>query len=651
MAMHQHPQQSHSSATAAIAAATSGGGGGGGGRAQPSADLDANRRWRFPTVEVIALTVIALLLIACFAKGRGVKTWLVRLIHPGYQARPAVVSSNPATSTSNVALDAFVSVELDLPNDGKTVDPHTLPPDRPDSVRLVRAADRAPVPSIVNTTGAGDAIVLKPVHPLEPSTQYTFEVTPAVADTAGAAFKWYSASFTTVPASKPVDFPSAFERVALPTAANDIYTCVAIGPDHRLYVSAFDGRILRFDIQSDGTLSQPTTFGTLLKANHGPRLVTGFCFDPASTAAAPILWVSHGQLALQGSDDWTGTISRLSGASFENYRDAVVHLPRGTKDHLNNQPSFGPDGALYFGHPSNTAMGAPDKVWGWRPERLLSASILRLDVKSLGDRTLDVKTEGGGVYDPFSPGAPLTIYATGIRNGYDLLFHSNGRLYSPVNGSAAGGNAPASDDPRFARGRRLDTGKPYDGPKVPAVTNVQQTENDTLLMIQQHAYYGHPNPLRGEFALNGGNPTAGRDPHEVLAYPVGTKPDANFHDVAFDFGAHLSPTGVIEVKTPGALLGRVLITRYSGGDDVIVLSASKDGAITESVTGIDGLTSFNDPLDLAEDPRNGNLYVVEFGAKRLTLARPIPGGVSHQTFRTVVNPPSQRTPHQEARSQ
>ena len=48
----------------------------------------------------------------------------------------------------------------------------------------------------------------------------------------------------------------------------------------------------------------------------------------------------------------------------------------------------------------------------------------------------------------------------------------------------------------------------------------------------------------------------------------------------------------------------------------------------------------NDPLDLTEDTRNGNLYVVEFGAKKLTLARPIRGGVSHQTFQTAVNPPA-----------
>ena len=152
-------------------------------------DLEPKCRWRFPGVEIVALTVIALLLVACFAKGRGVKTWVVRLINPGSQNRPSVVSSTPAMSTSNVALEAFVSCEVDLPNDGKTVDPHTLPPERPDSVRLVRAGDRAPVPSVVNTSGAGDAIVLQPIAPLEPNTQYTFEVTPGVNDTAGAPFK------------------------------------------------------------------------------------------------------------------------------------------------------------------------------------------------------------------------------------------------------------------------------------------------------------------------------------------------------------------------------------------------------------------------------------------------------------------------------
>ena len=60
----------------------------------------------------------------------------------------------------------------------------------------------------------------------------------------------------------------------------------------------------------------------------------------------------------------------------------------------------------------------------------------------------------------------------------------------------------------------------------------------------------------------------------------------------------------------------------AGQDDVIVLAPGPDGNVTESVTGITGLTGFIDPLDLVEDPRTGNLYIAEFGGQKLTLLRP-----------------------------
>ncbi len=585
-------------------------------------------------MELTALAVIALLLIACVAKGRGFKTWLVKVIYPAYKARPMVVATRPADFESNVPLEGFVAVDVELPNDGRTIDAKTLPPQRADTVRLVRTSDRKPVTAHVNTSGGGDAIVLMPVEPLEPNTQYSFELTPGVTDTSGAPFKYFSARFTTVAATKPESFPAAFEKVALPVADGDYYTCVVIGPDHRLYVSAIDGRILRFDINpADGTLSSPKTFQTVISNNSGPRLVIGFCFDPASTPENPVLWVSHGQLSRERSDDWSGKISQLRGPELSEYRDVVINLPRGVKDHMNNQPAFGPDGALYICQASNTAMGAPDHKWGWRPERLLSAAVLRLDVSKLGTSPIDAKTEEGGAYNPYAPDAPLTIYATGIRNGYDLLFHTNGKFYAPINGSALGGNTPASTDKRGENARRLD-GKPYAGPAAPALMNVQETEDDTMLVVERGAYYGHPNPLRSEFVLNGGNPTADSDPNEIAAYPAGTKPDPNFRHGAFSFGKSLSPDGVIEYRAPGPLAGRILVTRYSGGDDIIVLTPDpRTGAITESFTGIDGLTGFSDPLDLTEDPKTGNLYVAEFGSKRLTLVRPIRDGTSHRVFR------------------
>src|SRR5205085_8923508 len=136
--------------------------------------------------------------------------------------------------------------------------------------------------------------------------------------------------------------------------------------------------------------------------------------------------------------------------------------------------------------------------------------------------------------------APVTLYATGLRNVYDLVWTSNGQLYAPANGSAAGGNSPAFDGSSAAP-RRIDQGTagPYTGPLVPGLTNVRTTEDDYLFHISQGGYYGHPNPTRGEYVLHGGNPTSGVDPDEWTQYPVGTLPDRNFRGAdtdRYDFG-------------------------------------------------------------------------------------------------------------------
>ena len=117
------------------------------------------------------------------------------------------------------------------------------------------------------------------------------------------------------------------------------------------------------------------------------------------------------------------------------------------KDHETNSIAFGPDGALYFTQGANNAMGAPDGAWGNRAEQLLSAAVLRLDPAklpaTLPAKGVNVRTGDAGSYNPYAANAPLTIYASGIRNAYDLVWHSNGHLYVPTNGSAAGGNVPA----------------------------------------------------------------------------------------------------------------------------------------------------------------------------------------------------------------
>jgi len=63
--------------------------------------------------------------------------------------------------------------------------------------------------------------------------------------------------------------------------------------------------------------------------------------------------------------------------------------------------------------------------------------------------------------------------------------------------------------------------------------------------------------------------------------------------------------------------------RFSGGRDIIVLALDDDGNVTESVTGVAGLNVFTQPLDIAQDPASGCLYVADYQGERLSMLRPI----------------------------
>jgi hypothetical protein len=241
---------------------------------------------------------------------------------------------------------------------------------------------------------------------------------------------------------------------------------------------------------------------------------------------------------------------------------------------------------------------------------LLNATILRLETaKWTPGHVIDAKTaDGGGTYDPFAKDAPLTIYAYGVRLGFDNVWHSNGHLYVPTNGSAAGGNAPALAN-------------------VSAIKDLPLDEDDWLFRIEKGKYYGHPNPQYKKLVLNGGNPTAGYDFAELPLYPVGTKPESDWQRAAYVFGRHVSADGVIEYKDVafgGKLDKCLMVCRYNFGSDIIVLHLDAAGNIVGDDCKIPGLGGLTNPLDITEDPRSGNLYVSEYGAQCITLLRPTP---------------------------
>ena len=517
---------------------------------------------------------------------------------------PTITNSRPGPGATNVLRDAHITADVRLPNSGHGVDESTL---TSATVKLYRTTAGTPVTADLDTTGGGDAIILQPHALLAANTSYTFEITSGVKDTSGASFTPYKIKFNTGSATSTTPTTASFAKTALPITGGQKWTGLAFGPDGKLYASTLAGKIYRYTVDAAGGLSDAELIDTVRNNNGGNRLISGMAFDPASTASNLILWVSHSQSTLENASDWQGKVSRLSGANLDGYRDVVVGLPRSIRDHVTNQPTFGPDGALYLNQGSMSAMGAPDNAWGNRSEHLLSGAILRIDTKAISG-TLNVKTESGGTYNPFASGAPVTIYAEGVRNAYDGVWHRNGHYFVPANGSAAGGSTPS-------------------GGGVGALSDIQETQADFLFDIKKGGYYGHPNPKLGNYVLNGGNPTSGIDENEIARYPVGTQPDSNYRGDVYNFGKNYSANGIIEYQGnafSGTLDGKLLVVRYSGGDDIVILTPDKNGNIVATEKGGPGLTGFNDPLDLVQDPRTGFIYVAEHGGERITLLTPNP---------------------------
>ena len=530
--------------------------------------------------------------------------------------RPYLTAVDPPQGRTGVVRSGAVRADLQVVTSGRGVDEDTL---TAANVRLVRESDGQRVAGTAGTSGGNDVLTFQSAEPLEAGTAYRFEVGFGVADEAGARFIPFWSTFRTG-TGLPPSTSAGFDRVAQPAVPARFYTSVVTGPDGRLYAGTSEGSVIRFDVAADGTLSAPLET-TALRAG-GSRLLIGMAFTPGTSATGPELWVSHSTYGFGGMPDWGGKISRLSGPDLGEVTDEVVGLPRSAKDHLVNSLAFGPDGALYTSQGANSAAGDLDPQWADRPERLLTAAILRVDVAALAGRgPLDVRTAelpvGVPAYDPAAPGAPVTVHASGVRNAYDLVWADNGQLYTAINGTGGNAIAPAVPSPLPAScTARLVDGRPYTGTAATGRVDRLPVQPDLAARIVEGGYYGNPNPSRCEWILNGGNPTGAADPLEVVAtggangYAVGVAPDPNWRRAQIHvLGTSLSPNGMLQYRGPSAELdGTLLVAAFSTCDCILALTRDAAGEITGSRQLDTGDFGFQNPLDLAQGP-GGSVFV------------------------------------------
>jgi glucose/arabinose dehydrogenase len=520
--------------------------------AVPAVKLFSSSGWR----ALLALGVVGVGLVACTPPP------------------PTVRSVEPANGATNVSTTTSVVLQLSEPVDPATVDKW--------SVRILRP-DLSLVDANYNTDAAGSLVSMTPTAPLATNTKYEVRTNNNLKTESGSSFANLRSTFTTGAGGTP---SSGFTFSRSSVGGLTAPTVVTRGPDKKLYVGTAMGEIRRYNLDASGV---PTGAPQVLKP-LGDRTIIGMVFDPAATADNLILWVSSNTLGYRNMPNYTGKVSVLTGNGLAP-RDVITGLPRSVKDHFTNGIRFGrgSDKRLYIAQGANTGYGAPNAAWGNRPEDKLSAAILVADVNVFSS-PINLAPASG--YDPSASGAKVKVYASGVRNAYDLVWHPNGKLYAPVNESADG-NAPA-------------------GPNNPAINDLP-AGRDFLADVQPGGYYGHPNPSLGKYVLNGGNPTSGVDPWEQPQYPVGVQPQAGWRRPIADLGVHRSPNGIDvynHTSFGGRLNGHLLIAEFSNGDDILDVTLNASGGVASVKRLIAG---FNNPLDLFVSAQYGTIYVLEYG--------------------------------------
>ncbi|MEM7766391.1 MAG: hypothetical protein AAF253_02760 [Pseudomonadota bacterium] len=494
------------------------------------------------------------------------------LVPPAIAQMPEI-DFNDLIPTS-VAMPAPTRIQLDILSralvDAATLTEENPAPTEPSPTPAMERVELAPTVETAPATAAEDS-----------GTQSAFSDTPSVELTRSIT---------------DVGFTS--QKVLAGESRTGV-TTVDFGADGNLYSGDIFGNIVRYTI--DPATGLATNAETIINVG-GP--ITGLKFDPDSPADGLDLWIAYATT----NGRYSSVVSEISvpanGQATEQRK--ITGLPYG--DHQVNGLDFGPDGRLYIQAGGLASLGefAPGAFAD--PEVPLSAALLVADVNGdprFAGGPINVQAnENGQGYDPDAPNAPVQIYATGLRNAYDIEWTRNDAGQAVA---VAGVN-----------GNSLDQAQTPDDPSTPQNENffgIKPAEQ--FVVIEEGGYYGHPNPSRGEYILNGGNPTGGNDPWQVGRYAVGTQPEPGFNPNRIlnvdNFGAD-SPNGADTY-----IDGTILQTTFSGDRKILLMGVDANtrpvylGDI-ENPNG--GDITFTSPLDIVTDPNTGRIYVANFGQRQ-----------------------------------
>jgi glucose/arabinose dehydrogenase len=402
------------------------------------------------------------------------------------------------------------------------------------------------------------------------------------------------------------------------------------GPDGRLYVGSYSGTITVYSFDDNYNVTATQTINTIKNLYNAQIL--GIAFNPFDTSGQPKLYVAHSKLYSNGGDafpatqlsPYSGQVSVLTGPDFAVAQPLVTGIGVSNHDHGVNGLEFDSQGNLLIAVGGNTNAGIPADKIGGLPESPFTAAILKAEItkpnfngqikytvpagsvvptsypngyqppagQAIGAAEHQVN---GGMADVVS-GVDVSVYASGLRNSYDLVYTTKGLIYATDNGANKGfGDFSTS----------ATTQSPLNNQGL-----------DELNLIKPGEYYGSPNRNRGRY-----------DDRQNVYYN---------HNAASIPGKHVAPlttfspstNGIIEYRATtfgSQLRGNLLAQDWNGA--LFNLTLSADG---QQVTKKEQLIGVSDGLDVLTGP-GGAIVGIDFSEDAISVATPNDASVTEVT--------------------
>ncbi|MFC5973466.1 malectin domain-containing carbohydrate-binding protein [Halomarina salina] len=390
----------------------------------------------------------------------------------------------------------------------------------------------------------------------------------------------------------------------------------------------------------------------------GDRQVTGMLVT--GTADDVVLYVTSSDPRSRSSpvsdrsdalDTNSGVLSKLTqdGNSW-NHIALVRGLPRSTEKHSTNDLILDEEtGNLLISQGGNSGSGAPNDEFTFTPEYAYSAAILSVDVDAV--EGMSTKTDTGNVpykHDlptlnpsvsqapdstPFGgmggqnmavweSNSPVQVYATGLRNSYDITQTEDGTLYATDNGVGGGwGAPPVNEGTNSCLNEPVSEGNPED--------------EDQIHLIEEDGYYGHPNPTRGNpdgaglYEAESDGAQIGSDDILSGAVPSANPIECDYQEPGSEDGAvetfGMSTNGIHEYTASnfdGAMQGDLLAAGLSG--PIFRVQLNSDGTSATDTSEI--FTNNAGPLDIEaqgdEDQYPGTVWVADIYGSSINIYEP-----------------------------